>query len=1766
MREQQNDQCPAPVGGGLKVTRTVKRETLHMFNRDSLVNTARERANPSGGAYPDCTEAADEECCLALHQVSYDQDSAEDVESGCAARCLLERRTGFEHACLPGHDECMDDGAANGVAWTQSRFVKVMCFCGGRFSINPADNVEALKKDGEECEEDDECEGASICFNGKCRPPGIECDACDRQVDCDVGNSRAFGVFKCAYGQCIYDAQNQAPDGHACLNNIDCQSGDCATFAGDIGTNLLMRYCRSQTNGICGLVNTATYDQLGHPTIGYDVAHTGFHCWGDKMGGMTLECADTLCTTCDPATQTCQTGFGFGTTCADGCSCSSGICHPAYAVCTHDSGTFRGADGDACTNADQCASNLCGTCRTPAGSTCYSHTAPMAACADNCECASGFCIAGVCTWPDASFAGAVGDVCAGPTQCEDNGCSTCGLAAGSPDRCFALFARAAACTANCQCEFGCEPVNGRCLYETGTFTAPSAAGNVVCTDHSQCDSGRCNGLAAATWGLCIPVTTRCGACTEDADCDDNLECFIPPGLVAGRCIQSSGGLAGADCQRDANCASGKCANWPGAGGDRYCANSGIGTPCGGSSVTTHCGGYTGSNGVACTDGPCNNNQCLDNALCRNCNSAPCPAGYACSMFIPFEPDTCFFATNAPGGNMCLANAQCASGECLDKAFIPGTAISSQFCRPSGGEPCGYDFPFGAGRHIHCFAGGGGAVIKEDCPTTHPFCVPNALPHNSGTNSFGTCSSDENSIVFRRLQEEGADPIPSFTHLRAILGAAEYDGGITHRALVNGTYVYEFIPASNNTVWQSNLATWNETGYSLPEIHYDWMPTKPPPPAPSPPKPPPPTPSPPPPPRQCESFMEGRTNTRVLDPPMWCYQMRTAQYDCDAYFSMGGQKKVRMCKYSTNPDALYCEATTASYNCEFLPPSPPPPHPPPPPPSPNANEERRRQLDRVVDPLMGAHLTASDDCREDLMEFKLRFFQRIAIGGTVCDYDILNPYTSITGGTFPVCDPTITTPAAYDNCCTVDRHADHRSMYFLSNDNTGQNFANGVPIGDNVYGGESTAMITADLNGDGFEEILMANGIFFNTAGTFNTVPDLTFPGITAWKKLYVADMDAHNSYPDVVGLDVNGRAYIMRSSVAATPMATTFEARFDTSVQTGKPAERGNFMVECVLQDPACVASTACPSVCYAPFFFNTITEFDVYLKPDAYPIWRVGDRLRATTVVAADLAGSTCDGNKFLNHDVEIVRVEHFDMDTIRRDVATEQADATWAATTAHHPSLRTHHRLRLKFVDNTVCTAWPAGGAGYWLPAITTMTFTGTPKIHAAQTRPAPGLTPTFYPPQRIGGVDDFGAVDIAAVDALSHAGFRDTQKDICLLFRGRPVKCYLLPELPTGSAGQQIYDASNAKEVIHPDPFDDMHDAIGFARITASGAGRTFTAPGWQFEGEFLILNWEDDVTTAANERVPPGVTAGSVIRIDTWDATIDVSFIIERNRGRFYVEEAGEFFVKVRTGLFNYRYVTGSHEPCDSATTGTVYDRITDASCVDPPWIQQANKVPLCDMHGSICKMGTDNTDCAPLGYGATVAYDATYATVQTLGPDDDSCAFAGNGFCEDSAVGEYTLVDEAYKARGIGAGSHVPDQNRQNSRWQEMNFVTDNIQKACPRSEQEVNILADKDACAAGGPCGDGTRFSHTFSLYPHTHTCTHAHTHAYLNSIACCVNRLDARSGQRQRAGARSVLPWRRRGCVQPPLHDFWPRRHQAVQRRHRLLLPRPRAHHLYHP
>ena len=84
--------------GVSSVTRTIVRETFRMFNPRSRLDSTREELMPTGGPYPNCEQASSDECCLARHQVSYDASTFASTTSGCAARCLLERRNGFDES------------------------------------------------------------------------------------------------------------------------------------------------------------------------------------------------------------------------------------------------------------------------------------------------------------------------------------------------------------------------------------------------------------------------------------------------------------------------------------------------------------------------------------------------------------------------------------------------------------------------------------------------------------------------------------------------------------------------------------------------------------------------------------------------------------------------------------------------------------------------------------------------------------------------------------------------------------------------------------------------------------------------------------------------------------------------------------------------------------------------------------------------------------------------------------------------------------------------------------------------------------------------------------------------------------------------------------------------------------------------------------------------------------------------------------------------------------------------------------------------------------------------------------------------------------------------------------------------------------------------------------------------------------------------------------------------------------------------------------
>ena len=161
---------------------------------------------------------------------------------------------------------------------------------------------------------------------------------------------------------------------------------------------------------------------------------------------------------------------------------------------------------------------------------------------------------------------------------------------------------------------------------------------------------------------------------------------------------------------------------------------------------------------------------------------------------------------------------------------------------------------------------------------------------------------------------------------------------------------------------------------------------------------------------------------------------------------------------------------------------------------------------MVKPLVGGHLEADQTCRSELMEFRTRYSKlngtmlftpaSVNTSSAVCDLDAVDMYASNIS-LYPDC-----ATARPFECCRTKRHADHRSMYYLNENNVsandgndGQRFSRGYPIGDDVFGSESSALVVGDLDLDGLPD-LIPNGIYINHGtnassgdGRFHSVPD-----------------------------------------------------------------------------------------------------------------------------------------------------------------------------------------------------------------------------------------------------------------------------------------------------------------------------------------------------------------------------------------------------------------------------------------------------------------------------------------------------------------------------------------------------------------------------------------------------------------------------------------------------------------------------------------------------
>lgn len=165
----------------------------------------------------------------------------------------------------------------------------------------------------------------------------------------------------------------------------------------------------------------------------------------------------------------------------------------------------------------------------------------------------------------------------------------------------------------------CSPDN------TFNFVTAACASGCFPAKLTGVDVGRLHGKA-----YCGGQAADAYACTQSTQCLSNVCKFTGSTGFCG--LKFLGG----SCQRDADCASGKC--------NTVCTTSGQGVSC----SSTGCGGLQ-PNGAYCT-------------ASTDCTSGICDATNTCN------------ASLSPVGTVCTSNAQCASGNCY---------VNSNVCLPAG---------------------------------------------------------------------------------------------------------------------------------------------------------------------------------------------------------------------------------------------------------------------------------------------------------------------------------------------------------------------------------------------------------------------------------------------------------------------------------------------------------------------------------------------------------------------------------------------------------------------------------------------------------------------------------------------------------------------------------------------------------------------------------------------------------------------------------------------------------------------------------------------------------------------------------------------------------------------------------------------------------------------------------------------------------------------------------------------------------------------------
>lgn len=526
---------------------------------------------------------------------------------------------------------------------------------------------------------------ASVCNGlGACNAPAaVSCDpfVCDgdacRQT-CSQ-DSHCEGNLQCIAGTCVA----AFPNGSDCTVGTQCQSGLCVDGV----------CCSSACGGQCEACNVAGDEGTCTPVSG-DPRGARPACSGSGDCAGTCDGSNPAACTFPNTNVTCrQAACTDGTATLTGYCNGSGICPGAQTVACDD-----GCDGLLCANPECSVSADCGAGEVCRAGMCVPPDENGTACSTAADCASGFCVDGVCC--DSSCGG----------QCE-----ACDVA-GSVGECSAVPAdslprggRMPCATDGSICGGRCDgTTRNACGYPATGECRPGSCDSSVAIVAATCDgSGACPILEEQDCGAisCDATGAVCdGACASDPDA-----CAADEYCAAGICVDLK--ESGAPCGRDDHCSSGFCT-------DGVCCNSDCTEQCGACNVAGSegtCSPVSGAvvgNRPACEgSGPCSA-QCdgQDVRSCSfpgtetRCSAETCESGVETQpgrcggdgSCVPGEAVSCptlvcngsECATSCSEDDECLGELVCVEGACIEDPFIDAVDKGSCGCRMVGDEAPG----------------------------------------------------------------------------------------------------------------------------------------------------------------------------------------------------------------------------------------------------------------------------------------------------------------------------------------------------------------------------------------------------------------------------------------------------------------------------------------------------------------------------------------------------------------------------------------------------------------------------------------------------------------------------------------------------------------------------------------------------------------------------------------------------------------------------------------------------------------------------------------------------------------------------------------------------------------------------------------------------------------------------------------------------------------------------------------------------------------------